>query len=85
VIVGGFLVLASLHNSSSEVQGLGGALKSLQAQPFGWILLGITAVGLFAFGLFGLVQARYRHLDPPDWDDAKTAMANGVRAVRPES
>jgi Domain of Unknown Function (DUF1206) len=83
VIVGGFLVLASLHKNSSEVQGLGGALKSLQAQPFGWVLLGTIAAGLFAFGLFGFIQARYRRLDPPDWNDAKAAVADGMRAVRP--
>ena len=30
---------------------------------------------LLAFGLFGLVQARYRHIDAPDLDDAKAAVA----------
>ena len=75
VLIGGFLVLAALHASSTEVQGLGGALQSLQQQPYGWILLALTALGLFAFGLFGLVQARYRHIDAPDLDDAKAAVA----------
>lgn len=75
VIIGGFLVLAALHSSSSEVQGLGGALQALQQQPYGWILLALTALGLFAFGLFGLIQARYRHIDAPDLNDAKAAVA----------
>jgi hypothetical protein len=82
VIVGGFLVLAALHSNSSEVRGLGGALQSLQSQSFGWVLLGITAAGLFAFGVFGLVQARYRHLDTPDMDDAKAAIGQGLKSVR---
>ncbi len=75
VIIGGFLFLAALHSSSSEVHGLGGALHALQQQPYGWVLLALTAIGLFAFGVFGLVQARYRHIDAPDLDDAKAAMA----------
>jgi len=75
ILIGGFLVLAALHASSSEAHGLGGALHALQQQPYGWVLLALTACGLFAFGLFGLVQARYRHIDAPDLDDAKAAVA----------
>lgn len=75
VLIGGFLILAAIHSSSSEVQGLGGALHALQQQPYGWVLLALTAIGLFAFGLFGLVQARYRHIDAPDMEDAKAAVA----------
>jgi len=75
MIIGGFLILAALHSSSAEVHGLGGALKALQQQPYGWVLLALTAIGLFAFGLYGLVQARYRHIDAPDLEDAKAAVA----------
>jgi hypothetical protein len=75
LMIGGFLVLAALRASSSEVHGLGGSLQALQQQPYGWALLALTALGLFAFGLFGLVQARYRHIDAPDLDDAKAAVA----------
>jgi hypothetical protein len=75
VMIGGFLVLAALHSSSSEVHGLGGALRALQQQPYGWVLLSLTAIGLFAFGLFSLVQARYRHIDAPSLDDAKNMMS----------
>lgn len=82
-IVGVFLILAALHSNSSEVRGLGGALQSVQGQPFGWILLGLVAAGLFAFGVFGLVQARYRHLDTPDLKDAKDAVADGMQALKP--
>ncbi len=75
LLIGGFLGLAALHASSSEAHGLGGALQALQQQPYGWVLLALTALGLLAFGLFGLVQARYRHIDAPDLDDAKAAVA----------
>jgi hypothetical protein len=82
VLIGGFLVIAALHSRSSEAKGLGGALQSLQAQPYGWILLGSTAAGLVAFGVFGLIQARYRRIDAPDLDDVKDAAAQGVQALR---
>lgn len=75
ILIGAFLILAALHSSSSEARGLGGALQTLQQQPYGWALLALTAIGLFAFGLFGLVQAYYRHIDAPDLDDAKVAVA----------
>jgi hypothetical protein len=79
VMIGGFLILAAWRSSSEEVHGLGGALQALQQQPYGWILLGLTALGLFAFGVFGLIQARYRRIDAPDLDDAKAAMARVAR------
>ncbi|MBM6579822.1 DUF1206 domain-containing protein [Microvirga sp. BT689] len=79
VMIGGFLVLAAIHASSSEVHGLGGALQALRQQPYGWVLLALTALGLFAFGLFGLIQARYRHIDAPDLADAKAAVARAAR------
>jgi hypothetical protein len=82
VLIGGFVVLAALHSSSSEVKGLGGALSTLQAQPYGWALLGLTAAGLLAFGLFGFVQARYRRIDTPDLSDAGDAIARGVQNVQ---
>lgn len=81
LIIGGFLILAAIRASSSQVHGLGGALQALQQQPYGWVLLALTALGLFAFGLFGLIQARYRHIDAPDLGDAKAAVARmGRRA-----
>lgn len=36
-----------------------GALQRLAKQPFGPYLLGLTALGLYAFGVFTLVRARY--------------------------
>jgi hypothetical protein len=66
LIVGGFLVLAAVHANPSEAKSLAGALRTLQEQPYGWIVLGITALGLFAFGAFQFVVAYYRRIDAPD-------------------
>jgi len=55
--------MAALHANSSDARGLAGALKSLQQQPYGWALLGATALGLFAFRS---VPVRHSRL-PPHW------------------
>ena len=79
LIMGGFLVVAAVQSRAAQAKGLGGALEALQAQPFGWILLGVTAAGLFAFGVFSFVEAFYRRIDTPDLDGTKDAIADGLR------
>ena len=37
-------------------------LQKLADQPYGQILLGVAAAGLAMYGLFSLVEARYRRL-----------------------
>lgn len=64
LITGGFLLLAALHSNPSEATGLSGALTALQTAPWGPWLLGLVALGLLAFGLFQIVQARYRVVRP---------------------
>lgn len=61
-MIGGFLVRAALTHDSTEAKGLGGALQNLHGQAYGPWLLGMVAIGLIAFGLFELVQARYRRI-----------------------
>ena len=61
-IIGCFLILAAWHAHPHEARGLGGALHALAEQPYGWILLAIVALGLIAYGLYALVQARYRRI-----------------------
>ena len=65
LIIGGFLVVAAWRFSSGDVVGMQGALETLQRQPYGWLLLGIVALGLCAFGVYGLIEARYRRIDAP--------------------
>ena len=61
-IVGGFLIAAALHANPEEARGLGGALDALASQPFGPWLLGVVALGLAAYGIYMLAEARYRRM-----------------------
>ena len=61
-IIGGFLMFAAMQAESQQARGLGGALEALARQPFGPWLLGVAAVGLIAYGVFMLIEARYRRM-----------------------
>jgi hypothetical protein len=62
LIVGGLLIQAALHLDSTEAKGLDGALQLLIQQSHGKWLLGIIALGLVAYGLYMLIEARYRRI-----------------------
>lgn len=61
-IVGVFLIQAAWDYNPKEVKGLEGALQALARQSFGTWILGIVAAGLFAYGFYMLVEARYRRI-----------------------
>ncbi|GAP94304.1 DUF1206 domain-containing protein [Leptolyngbya sp. NIES-2104] len=61
-IIGGFLMLAALSSNANEVKGLGEALAVLAQQPFGSWLLGIVALGLIAYSIYSLIEARYHRM-----------------------
>ncbi len=63
--LGVFLVLAGIEARAGEARSWGGALQAVEHQPFGNSALCLVAAGLIAFGLFGLVEARYRRIRPP--------------------
>ena len=63
LIIGWFLIQASLQAQAQEARGLGGALETLAQQPYGPWLLGIVALGLIAYGIHMGVQARYRRME----------------------
>lgn len=60
--IGGLLVTAALNHNPSEAQGLDGALATLASQPFGPYILLLVAAGLAAYGVYALVEARYRRM-----------------------
>ena len=61
-VVGGLLSYAALTFDRQEAPGLDGALQTILAQPFGRFLLTAVALGFLAFGLFAMLQSRYRRM-----------------------
>lgn len=61
-LVGTFVIQAALHSNAAEVRGLDGALQSLLNRPAGPWLLVLVAAGLIAYGVFALVEARFRRI-----------------------
>ena len=61
-LVGIFLTQAARQYDPSEVKGLDGILLTVAQQPFGRFLLTLVALGLVAYGIYMLVQARYRQI-----------------------
>ena len=61
-VVGALLSYATLTFDQQQAQGLDGALQTILAQPFGKILLTAVALGFVAFGLFAILQSRYRRM-----------------------
>jgi hypothetical protein len=61
-IIAWFFLKAAVDYDAREARGLDGALRQLAQEPYGAVLLGVVAAGLTAFGLFCLIQARYREV-----------------------
>jgi hypothetical protein len=59
-LIGVFLVKAAIQHDPSEAIGLDGALRKLASTTYGPYLLGLTALGLICYGVYCLVDARYR-------------------------
>lgn len=61
-IVSWFFSKAAADYDPKQARGLDGALRKLAHEPYGEWLLAIVAAGLFAYGLFCVIQARYREV-----------------------
>jgi hypothetical protein len=59
-IIGVLIVTAAVQYDPDKAKGLDGALKSLVTQPYGPWLLGLVALGLLAYGLYGIAEAKLR-------------------------
>jgi Domain of Unknown Function (DUF1206) len=64
VLAGGFLVKAGVLSSGSQTKGLDAIFRSVASTPYGSWLLGLLASGIVCYGLYCLVEAKYRDLTP---------------------
>ena len=62
-LIGWFFLRAGMHSDASEAGGLALALRTVRSQPSGDTLLAVVAIGLALFGVYSLIEARYRRID----------------------
>lgn len=62
VLMGAFVIKAARTSDPQDARGLDGALDALRQQAAGPYLLGIAALGLIAYGMYCLTNARYRKI-----------------------
>lgn len=62
VIIGSLVIKAALNFNPKHAQGLDGALELLARSSYGAYLLFGVAAGLVVFGVYELVEARYRRI-----------------------
>lgn len=72
LVIGVFLIVAAHRYDPSQARGVVGALTALREQPYGQLVFATVAIGLLAFGVFGLVEARFRRLGRSN--DGKSGM-----------
>jgi hypothetical protein len=70
------LLYAALDSNSREAKGFAGTLRLIQNQPHGSLLLGITAAGLLAFGIYGVAEAAFGRITAPSTH--QTAVKGGL-------
>jgi hypothetical protein len=64
VLVGFFIIKAAVLSSAKQVKGLDAVFRSVASFSDGPWLLALLACGLFCYGLYCLIEARYRDLTP---------------------
>jgi hypothetical protein len=60
-----FIIFAAFRSNPREAAGLAGALMAIKDRAYGGVLLAVTALGLLAFGAYGLAEALYRRIRWP--------------------
>lgn len=64
VLVGFFVLKAAVLSSATQAKGLDAVFRSVASSAYGVWLLALLASGLLCYGLYCLLEARYRDLTP---------------------
>ena len=73
-IIGILFAYAAFQVDPDKAGSTADALNWVRQLPFGALLYFIVALGLAAFGLYNMIEARYRIVDAPDMADLKQAV-----------
>lgn len=66
LMIGAFLCFAGYDGNARNAMGLPSVLQTLQHQPYGSLPLGVTALGLLAFGCFEIIESTTRRVRTPN-------------------
>ena len=61
-LIGVFLLKAAVQFDPRQAKGLDAALQTVAAQPYGRVLLGLTAIGVLAYALWSFFEAAFRKI-----------------------
>jgi hypothetical protein len=64
VLVGVFILKAAVLSDAKQTKGLDAVFRSVASTGYGVWLLALLACGLLCYGLYCLLEARYRDLTP---------------------
>ncbi|QFT60414.1 hypothetical protein FIU94_16410 [Sulfitobacter sp. THAF37] len=64
--------IAALNADPSQAGGLGKALHTVRAQPYGPVLLGLAGLGLLGFALYNMIEAVFRIVPKVEGPDVET-------------
>lgn len=64
IVTGTFFIIAAYQVNPDEAGGIAEVFSTFRKQPFGTPLMAFIAVGLFAFGMYSMLEAFYRRVDP---------------------
>jgi hypothetical protein len=81
-LVGIFVIKAALEYDPSEAIGLDGALQKVADAVYGPYLLGLTAAGLLCYGLYCVVDARYRDVSANSSDGGRAENTSSRQPAR---
>ncbi|MGF1453726.1 MAG: DUF1206 domain-containing protein [Opitutales bacterium] len=81
-MIGGFLIQAAIQSDASEAGGLSQVLAETASQPYGTALLFVLALGLFCYGVYCFLMAKYRHFADPH-GGTKSASHGAGHSMRP--
>lgn len=81
VVIGGLVGMAAYQNHAGRAGGLTEALRTVQQSPFGGALFAVIAVGLFAFGVYSILEAIHRRVGMAGRSAAAPSSATRLRSA----
>lgn len=62
MVMGWFLLRVAMESNAGQAAGIGESLATIGSQPHGRLLLGVVAIGVMAYGVWQLANARFREM-----------------------